>query len=806
MHALTLDIRQALRSLARQPGFVVAAVVSLGIGIGVNAAIFSAVRAVLWQPPAVRNLDRSVVVYHADKRTPDSGTSFAAYERYRDRADVFAGVMAFAGARPLLLIDGDRRDQVYGELVAGDFFSLVNVRLLLGRPPGREIDRRVDPPQVVVLSEALWRERFGADPAIVGAPLNLNGTQFTIAGVAGAPFTGIDVEAVVDLWLPLTSWAHLMGEPRRLTGDEHWMTTVAELAPGISIEQAQAVVSAAAQIVPDATGRQAKVRPIREQSPRFAAEALVIGSAAFSSGLLVLMLACTNVANLLLARAAARQQEMSTRLALGATRGRLIRLWLTEGGLIGIAAAMVGLFVGYWMLDIVVAFKPPMMLGEPGAPTLNISMRFDVGIFAFAFAAAMLTAAAVAFMSGVLGSTPGRMTGGRASDRRFAPGFNLRSGVIAMQVALSMLLLIPCGLMFRSWLNATTIDPGFSADRVLLLPISDQQAGVRVNKPETFVRQIVDRVRTLPGVEAATVVDPVPLWFSGNFAHYRIGGNDEAVRLGHSSVGPGYFDTFRVALLRGRDFDWTDSATAPAVAIVNETMARRFWPDGSALGQRLRRGEVDMEIVGIVRDTRHVSLAERATPWVYQPADQDPPDNLSFSLAVRTEGDPLLHRAGVERHVRAIVPSWPAFQFRTLEEGLELQRALPRLGATILGILGGAGLLLAVVGLYGVMAYLVRQRTREIGIRLALGSPAIRVLALVMKQGMVVCLIGAGIGIGLALLTMPLLSDLLYDISAADPVTYIVTPALLLLAALLACYIPARHVTRVNTLDALRHD
>jgi len=782
--------------------------VSLALGIGVNTAIFSALDAFLLRPRAVRDLDRTVYVYHADPGNADRGTSFAAFERYRDRTETFSAVMGFSGARPLSLIDRDRRDQVYAELVTGDVLAIADVNLLIGRPFDREIDRIVGPPSVAILSHAFWRNRFASDPGIVGQAVNLNGQPFAVLGVARPGFTGLDPEVSADLWIPMTTWAHLVGEPERLTGDEHWITTIARLKDGVTLAQAQAAMAVAGQAAQPPPGQHTHVRSVRERSPASAGEVLAIGAAAFAVGLLVLTLACTNVANLVMARAAARQQEMSVRMALGGSRGRLIRLWVIESVLVSAAAGVIGLFIASWIIGVVVAFKPPTLLGQAGAPTLALAFQLDLRVFAFALGLSVLTAVVVGLIAGLQGSQPGVMRAmktGRMSDRRFAPGFNVRSGVIAMQMALSTILLIPCGLMVRSWMNASAVDPGFSAGHVLLLPISTDQAGVRVQKPPGFEQQLLERVAIQPGVETATIMDPVPLWFGGRYASYSIEGRD-GVRIGHSSVGPNYFETLRISMVRGRGFTSADHTSAPLVAVINETMARRFWPDGGALGSHLRRRDARLEIVGIVKDAKHVSLAETSQPWVYQPFAQDPSDNAAVSLAVRTIGDPLHLRAVIEREVKALIPTWPAFQFRTLDEGLQLQQFLPRAGATLLGVLGTFGLLLAAVGVYGVMAYVVRQRTHEIGIRLALGSPTFKVLALVMRQGMWVSSIGAAIGIGAALLLTPFLSTLLYGISSVDPVTYLAVPLVLLSVALLACYVPASRVTRVSTLEVLRHE
>jgi predicted permease len=361
-------------------------------------------------------------------------------------------------------------------------------------------------------------------------------------------------------------------------------------------------------------------------------------------------------------------------------------------------------------------------------------------------------------------------------------------------MALSLLLLIPCGLFVRSWANALAIDPGFSPAGVLLLPISSDQQGVRVEKPPDFARILAERVKELPGVEAATVMDPVPLWYGGNFAYFAPeddGRAEGAQRVGFSRIAPDYFRTLKIPLLRGRDFTSSDLApAAAAVAIVNETLARRFWPDGDALGKRIRNGKTLIEVVGIAADAKYFSLADSNRPYLYRPNHREigrpESENPALSLAVRSSGDAAQLRANIRREVQHLVPNWPVFQFRALSEAIELQRMVPRLGATLLGVLGTFGLILAAIGVYGVVAHAVTQRTREIGIRIALGATHRNVMLLMIRQGMAVCAIGAACGIALALAASQVLGSLLYGIGSSDPPTYVVVVTLLLTVALLA--------------------
>ena len=807
MDSFLQDLRYSLRTLAKYPGLVVVAVLSLAVGIGVNTAIFSVLNALLLRPVPVHDADHTAVVYHASPDRPDRGTSFPAYLEYRSRTDLFADVMAFTGARPLLLVDGDRREQVYAEPVTASFFSLTQISVRLGRPFDRDADQSAAPHFVAVLSHAFWQRRFGSDPAVVGRTLLINDRPFTVTGVAAPGFTGLDPEASADAWIPIATWAHVMAEAGRLTGDEHWLTTVARLKDGVTFEQARAALTAARR----KTDEQARIRPVEQLRTASAMGDLVFaGLGAMVVGLLVLALASTNVANVLMARAAARQVEMSVRLALGASRARVMRLWLTESLLLCVTAGVLSLLFAWWLMDLVVGFQPPTEIGEGRSPTLPLDFELDIRIFGFTLGLSIVTALFVGLVSALQGSRPQvmrAMKSDRMTDRRFAPGFNLPSAVIALQMVLSVLLLIPCGLFIRSAWQGASIDPGFSTSQVLLLPVSHRQPGVRVLKPEGFDQQLADRVALRPGVEAVTLMDPVPLWFGGRNAHFEAVGRatpSRPHRIGYASIAPDYFKVLRLPLLRGRNFTRADTKSSPRVAIVNETMARILWPADDAIGQRLRQQKDVMEVVGVAKDAKYAHFGETSTPFVYLPLAQEPSENMTLSLAVRTTGDPRKLQSAVEQDVKALIPNWPSFNFRTLDEGLELQRQLPRLAATLLGTLGGFGLLLAMIGVYGLMAYLVKQRRHEIGIHLALGAPARSVLALVIRQGMIVCLAGAAIGLALTLAAARFIGSVLYGVSGADPITYVAVPALLLGVALLACYLPARQATKVHPVEALR--
>jgi predicted permease len=812
MDSLSQEIRYTVRSLAARPMLAVVAMLSLALGIGINTAIFSVVDTVVLTPVPLREPDRSVAIFDSVPGNSGRGTTFPAFVRYRDRTDLFSDVTAFTSERPLLHVDGERREQVYAEVVASRFFSVIDGAVPLGRPFDSRDDSLAAEP-VVLLSHHFWQRRFGSDPAIVGRTIVLNDQPFTVIGVAAAGFTGLAPAISADVWMPIARWAHLVGQPERLTSAEQWVTVIGRLAPGVRREQAQIALRLMARD---------PQRPAREETHvatadtlRWGAslmEILSVAGAAFGLGALVLALACANVANLLLSRAAERSREMAVRLALGSSRARLLRLWIWDGVVLCLAAGIAAMLVARWSLDLLTAFELPTLIGQAAMPALSLRFELNLPVFAFASGLSLLTGTAVGVISAIQAWKPdltAALNADRLSGGRRAPGANARSAFIALQMALSLLLLIPCGLFVRSWMNASAIDPGFVADGVLLLPIAADQQGVRVQKPADFERQLAARVRLLPGVEAATVMDPVPLWYGGNFSMFSPEGGSEIEpqRVGHSRIGQDYFRTLKITLVRGRDFTPSDlTLGSPPVAIVNETLARRFWPGEDALGKRLRSGKTVIEVVGVANNAKYLHLAETSRPWLYRPLVPGSvgAGNVALSLAVRTSGDPSLLKPAIQDEVRALVAGWPVFQFRQLREGLELQRLAPRIAAMLLGILGAFGLVLAAIGVYGVVAYAVAHRTREIGVRMALGARDADVITLMIRQGMSVCLTGAAAGLVAAFAASRLLGGFFYGIGASDPLTFAGVSGMLLAVALLACYLPARRAARVQPVEALR--
>ena len=806
MEQLLNDIRYTFRGLGRHPGFAVITVLSLVLGMGVNTAIFSTIDSLLWKPLPVRDPDRTVYVFHSSPANADQGTSFRAFDEYRRRTDLFSAAAAYAGARPMLMGDAGQGEMVSAEPVTSGFFSVADVALHVGRPLDASADGVGEAVPPVILSHRGWTRRFGADPAIVGRVIRLNGRSFTVSGVARDGFTGFDREASVDLWIPMTAWAHAAGEPARLTSNEHWVTTLATLRDGVSPEQATSALGTTFDALRIAPEQQVRLRSISERVYGADADIFVISGAAFFAGALVLALALTNAASLMIARAAARQREMSVRAALGGSRAQLLRLWLVETAVISAVAGIAAVVFAWWLLGAAGSMQLPAEIGEEGSGMLAIGFQLDLRVLAFVLGLSAVTALVLSLLSGVrLTSARAVRIAGAWTERRYLPGLNLRSTILALQLVLSLMLLIPAGLLVRSWVNGAAVNPGFSTENVLLVPISSQQSGVRVQKPPDFEAQLIARVANWPGAQSVTAMDPVPLWYGGNNAHF--GSQDDNVqRMGWARIAPQYFRTLRLRLVQGREFTATDNASAPQVVIINETFARQFFPGANAIGRTLRSYKTTLEIVGIAADAKSASLADTPQPFVYRPLAQEATDNISLSLAVRYERDSPELRQRIEREVRALAPAWPEVRFRTLDEGLRLQRLVPRVGATVLGVLGVFALVLAAVGIYGVTAYVVTARRREMGIRLALGSPPARVTTLVVRQVMRVCVPGAVVGSALAVVAAHLMSVVLVATSPTDPVVLATIPIVLLGVAVFAAYLPARRAAKTQPLSVLRAD
>ncbi|MGH9768484.1 MAG: ABC transporter permease [Blastocatellia bacterium] len=809
MQTLWQDLRYGLRMLRRNPGFTIAAALSLALGIGANTAIFSVVNAALLRPLPVKEPDRLVGLYR--KIPQDRNHNRFSYPNYldtRDRNQSFSGLAAYYFT-PLNLSGGGQTERLWGKVVSGNYFSTLGVEFAQGRTFLPEEDRTPGAHPVAVVSHGLWQRRFGGDPNLVGKTVTLNGYGFTIVGIAPAGFRGTELGMAPDVWVPMMMQAQaLPGQDWLTPRGVGWLRVVGRLKPGVSWLQAQAEMEMlGAQLkrehpeVNEAFG--IAVVPDFGIHPDMRGDARNFLLVLMGVVGLVLLIACANTANLLLARASERRKEIGIRLALGARRGRLIGQLLTESLMLSLLGAVISLLLTPWISSGLEALQ---QTGQ-ALPTV-VSFSLDERVLGFTALVALLTGvifglapAIHASKTDVIGTLKDTAASRESSKSR------LRQVFVVSQLALSLVLLIAAGLFIRSLRQAQRIDPGFRTENVLLVSFDLGLQGYNVERGRAFYQQLEQRVGSLPGVEQVSLADTTPLTTDADTTividGYTPPTGLEGVVINYSVVSPNYFQTLGIPLPRGRSFSLQDHPDAPRVVILNETAARRFWPGQDALGKRVGLGRsVSAEVIGIARDGKYVTLGEDPRPYIYFPMTQN--YQSSAVLQVRTAGDPAPMIAAVQREARALDKDLPTFGVRTMKESLRGSLAAPRLAATFLGAFGAMALLLAMVGIYGVMAYAVSQRTREIGIRVALGAERRDILKLVLKQSLKLIVVGLLIGLAGALAATRLLESFLYGVSVNDPATFIAVPLLLASVALLASCIPARRATKVDPIVALR--
>ena len=828
MHALWQDLRYGARMLWKQPGFTVIVALTLSLGIGANGVIFNLVNALLLRPLPVEKPEELAAVYTSDFSSGDFGaSSYPDYVDFRDRNRVFAGLVAYQPPQPLSLnIDG-ASERVFGEVVSGNYFSVLGLKPSLGRGFLPEEDRTPGERAVAVISHKFWQTRFGGDPATVGRSVKLNGHPFTIVGVAPEKYSGLLRGFVADWWIPAMMVAQAVPGSDYLTerGSRAFLV-MGRLKPGVTFQQAQADFnSIATQLYKEWPRHWENVRRqsrgvslTSESEARLLPDArmpvVIFMALLMTVAGLVLLIACANIANLLLARASARRKEIAIRLAIGAGRGRLIRQLLTESVLLALIGGAVGMLLAGWSADLLTTFKPPLPI------PVELDLQGDWRVFGFMYGLSLLTGivfglapALAASRPDVIGSLKDEAGAANTGGRRG----RLRGSLVVTQVALSLLLLICAGLFLRSLRNASSIDPGFDADNLLALSMDLQLQGYDELKGRNFTDQLLDRAQSLPGVVSVSLTDQLPLGLDGGARRgMTIEGYTsqpgESMEIHSCFVSPGYFETLRIRLLQGRAFQRQDNANAPGVALINEAFARRYWAGQQPLGKRIQMGAVRsgvndapyLTVIGVTSDGKYITLGEDATPFVYLNLAQN--SVLSPTLIVRTQGNPLDSLSAVRGEVAALDKNLPLFDVKTMRQHLGLALLPARLAGGVLGVFGLVALTLAAAGIYGVMAYSVAQRTREFGVRIALGANARDVLRLVARQGMALVLIGMAIGLAAALALTQLLKSLLFGVSATDAVTFTLVPFLLAAIALLACYFPARKATEVDPIVALRSE
>ena len=833
MATLWPDLRYGVRMMSKNRSFTAVAIVTLALGIGANTAIFSVVDAVLLRSLPYPAADRLVMLWSTmqSQGVPTSGSALPDYREWRDQNQVFEGLGGFYYGDFNLSGENREPERVQGAFVTPNFFSVLGVAPAIGRgflPEEEQFGRH----RVVLLSHGLWQRRYGASPEIVGREIDLSGDAYTVAGVMPQGMAFLDNTPQVELWRPI-SFAPGDNMDSR---NNHFVYLVGRLKPGVTLQQAQGDTSAIARNIeaanPENTGVGAQVVPLGEQLTGDTRTGLLVLLSAVG---FVLLVACVNVANLLLARAASREKELAVRTSLGASRSRLIRQLMLESVPLGLIGGGAGLLLAMWGVDAIVSVLPPTL---PRYNTIGI----DSNVLVFTLVVSLLTISIFgllpAFQATRSDVREGLSDGGRSvtAGRRRS---RLRGMLVASEMALALVLLIGAGLMAQSFLKLRSVDVGFSPKNVVTmripLPESKYPVPLTPSSPPpvalNFYDQLLARVSSQPGVEAAGVSTMLPLGAGSGWGKFlSIEGRpapsslDQVPLVRFSLTSPDYLRAMGISVHKGRAFSEHDTADSQQVAIINETLARRFFADEDPIGKTIWMGPpesllpadaqtpenqfVRREIVGVVADVKGSSLEKAPNPEALAPYSQNKQEGWSnaLMLAVRTTASPQNAIAAIREQVRALDADQPITNVATMEERLSQSLSQPRFSTMLLGLFASVALLLAAVGIFGVMSYVVTQRTHEIGIRMALGARRIDVLKLVVGHGMRLTVIGLTIGLAASFALTRLMSSLLFGVSATDPLTFLAISMLLASVALLACYFPARRATKGDPMVALRYE
>jgi predicted permease len=821
MGTLAQDVRFGWRMLAKTPALTAVVAITLALGIGANTLIFSFVNGFLLRPMPVPHPEQ-IAVLAANQRGDSPllySFSYPEFVDFRKQADSFADLAGYILAQSGLSADG-RVDQVVASYVTGDYFSVLGVKPALGRFIRPTEENQPGEQPVLVLGYSYWQKRFGGNPGVIGKPVRVNGKQATIIGVVPKQFLGAISVIEMDMYMPLGHAASFEQASDNPVTDRNarMVRVLGRLKPGVSFSQAQASVNVIASRLgkqyPSTDGN-ITVRVYRERLARPAPlrnnVVALIASFFLTLGALLLLLACVNVANVLLARATARRREMGLRAALGAGRGRLIRQMLTETILLGLLGGVLGVILGEW------ANPRDIFKATQTSLPIRLDFGFDWHVFVYSFVAALLTGIFVGLWPAFRASRAdlnGILQEGGRSDSAGAGRHRLRSALVVAQVAGSLMLLIVAALFVRSLRHAETMYLGFDPYHVLSLNMDPHQIGYDQARTTEFYRQLESRARALPGVQAVSLAFGAPLVGSVNsgtigFESQTIPGGQQPPSLFFNTIDPTYFETMRVPLLRGRAFTESDNQTAPPVVIVNQTMADKYWPLQDPLGKRFSLKTATgpsktLEIVGVAANGKYLFVAEDATPFFYLPLAQN--YTSARALQVRSSVPPAGLLAPVQAEIHKLAPDLPVTDAKTMQQAMGDDLLEYRLGAGVAAAMGAIGLLLAVIGIYGIVSFSATQRTREIGIRMALGGSAGDVIRLILQQGVRMVLIGLGVGVLAALGITRVMTGLLVGVSPSDPLTYGTVVIVLSAVALLACWIPARRATRVDPGVALRYE
>ena len=809
MTTLLQDLRYGIRMLLKNPGFSIVAVLALTLGIGADSAIFSVVNAVLLRPLPYPESERLVVLRERSPQLEGMSVAYPNFIDWREQNSTFENIGVYRRQSYNLTGRGEP-ERLIGAQVSADVFAAVRVSAARGRIFSNDEDKPGAAP-VVVLSHGLWQRRFGGDLSILDQSLTLDGHSFTVIGIMPSDFQY--PFRATELWTSVGQAASDPGWQNR--GNHPGLTGVARLKPGVTVEQAredmEIVAANLERQYPDAnTGSRVTIIPALENAVRSSnagerirpALLVLLGAVGF-----VLLIACANVANLLLARATTRQKEIAIRTALGASRRRIVRQLLTESILLSVAGGALGLLLARWGVKLIIAVSPNSI---PRSREIDLDGR----VLAFTVGVSVLTGIIFGLVPALQSSKPDLNETLKDAGRGSTGSRHLfRSGLVVSEVALTLVLLIAAGLMIRSFYRLQQVDPGFNCYHLLTFSVSlppkkypeDQQ---KVN----FYEQLAEKIRALPGVQTVGVSSGLPLGNNGWQTSFRVEGQPEP-EPGHIPVTdaciatPDYFQAMGITLLKGRNFDEQDVKGGPRVTLIDEEFARRYWPGQEAVGKNIKSGRNDppITVVGVVRRVKMDGLSEDSNRvQSYYPFRQLP--NGGMTVVIRTANDPMAIASAVREQVLGLDPDQPVYDLNTMEQIRADSIAPDRLNLMLLASFAAVALILAGVGIYGVMAYSVTQRTHEIGIRMALGARQSDVLGMVIRQGMKLAVVGLAIGLGGAWLATRAMASLLFGVSATDPVTFIVISVLLTGVALGACFVPARRATKVDPMVALRYE
>ena len=803
------DLRYAVRSLAKYQAVTAIAVLSIGLGIGANTIIFSMVSRFLVRPAPVGDPATLLVVsiVHRGDRCCNE-LPYPVYQDVREQSSSFSGLAAYYDLIPASIGGNGDPERVWGQGVTTNFFDVLELRMVLGR--GFSANEEMAP--VIVLGQSLWRQRFDADPEILGKSILLSGRHFTVVGVAPAAFHSVDQILAAQFWVPLGVATQLVPElPPRNSREFHWLSTVARLRRGVSQKQAGAELATLAdryarQFPATDKDNSFYMQPAGTLPPFFKTTVVLFLTALSIIAVLVLSIAAANVANLLFVQAAARQREMAVRLALGATRAHLRRRLLFESVLLALIGGIFGVSAALWATQALSAIRLPVPV------PLDLTLGVDWRVLAVAFALSVGSGILLGLAPAWAASRPRLTNALKGEDALARPGrrWTLRNFLTVSQIAMSVVLLTITVLFLRNLASAARINIGFRPKGLLILSVDPRVNGYSAGRTALFLSQIRARIAALPGVDSEAATD-VPLLTGGNrsdgFTVEGRGAKDNTPTFADLyMVTPGYFSSLGIPMLAGHDFD-SEAASGPKTAVINRAFADRLFKGVSPIGQHVTGGRFTYQVIGVVDNVKSRTIGEDVRPLLYRSLNQfvgDDPSLMGYTLIVHTPGAPAGLMEPVQREVHALDPAIAIYNVETMEDHVRTAYFLPRLAALLFGIFGGIGVLLASIGLYGVMSYSVSRRTREIGIRMALGAKAGAVERMVLRQGLVLSSIAVALGWPAAWMVAKLAKSFLYGIQPHDVLTFAVVPPFLLLIALAACWVPARRAAAVDPMQALR--